>query len=200
MFRALLSTTLLAFACAGCGNSNPPAGAQAARMTIKGADGRTFEPLSPGGQSASVLLFVLQDCPICNAYAPRVRGLASQFALHGVRFYLVHVDPAITSDEAAAHAKEYGYPFPVLIDRRHELVRRLGIVAVPTAVVLGPDGSVRYKGRIDDRYFALGKPRQAATTDDLRHALAAVVEHRQVTSVRTRVVGCSVPELSARDR
>jgi hypothetical protein len=97
--------------------------------------------------------------------------------------------------EAAAHAKEYGYTIPVLVDRHHDLVRRLGVVAVPTAVVIGPDGVVQYKGRIDNRYFALGKPREAATTDDLRTALDAVTEHKPLTVARTKVIGCAVPDL-----
>lgn len=154
-----------------------------------------FRPLDPAAHSASVLLFVLQDCPICNGYAPRLQRLASQFSARGVQFYLVQVDPMLSGADAAAHAKEYGYTVPVVVDRRHELVRRLGVVAVPTAVVIGPGGAVCYVGRIDNRYFALGKPREAATTDDLRAALVSVLEHKPLTVARTKVIGCAVPDL-----
>ena len=195
MFRFSSIAILIAGSVVGCGHARLPQAAQPDRVAIAAIDGRILHPLDPAGHRASVLLFVLQDCPICNGYAPRVQRLVSQFSARGVQFYLVQVDPMLSDAEAAAHAKEYGYAIPVLVDRRHELVHRLGVVAVPTAVVIGPGGAVRYEGRIDNRYFALGKPREAATTDDLRTALDAVIEHRPLTVARTKVIGCAVPDL-----
>ena len=196
MIRTVLISLLLAPLCAGCADGTRPQNAQAESFTVRAADGSAWQPLTVGpGQSASVLVFVLQDCPICNGYSRRLQQLAAQFWPRGVRFYLVQVDPLLTDAQALAHAKEYGYAMPVLVDRRHELVRKLGVVAVPTAVVVGSDGAVRYKGRIDNRYFALGKSREAATTDELHNALQAVVEHRPPPVARTRVVGCAVPDL-----
>lgn len=195
MTRTLL-IGLLAIVSSGCESSAPSRPSRAAAITVDTADGRACTPLTLSqGQSAAVLVFVLQDCPICNGYAPRIRRLVSQFSPHGARFYLVQVDPALTDAQALAHAKEYGYSIPVMVDRRHELVGRLRVVAVPTAVVLGADGTVQYTGRIDDRYFALGKPREAATTNDLSNALTAVVEHKPPAVARTKVIGCAVPDL-----
>jgi peroxiredoxin len=195
MFRSLSIAILIAGSVVGCGHAGSPQVAQPDGVAIAAIDGRMIHPLDPAGHTASVLLFVLQDCPICNGYAPRVQRLVSQFSARGVQFYLVQVDPMLSDAEAAAHAKEYGYTIPVLVDRRHELVHRLGVVSVPTAVVIGPGGAVRYEGRIDNRYFALGKPREAATTDDLRTALDAVIEHKPLTVARTKVIGCAVPDL-----
>lgn len=164
-------------------------------LNITGTDGRRYQPLDASGRRAAVLVFVLQDCPICNSYAPQVQRLATEYAGRGVPFYLVQVDATLSDSDAAAHAREYNYRIPVLVDRRHDLVNRLGVRAVPTAVVLGDGGDVKYQGRIDDRYFALGKSRQAPTTDELRQALAAVAEGKPVRVARTKVVGCAVPDL-----
>ena len=84
-----------------------------------------------------MFVFVLQDCPICNGYAPQIQRLASEFSSQGSRFYLIHVDPMLTLDGARKHAKDFGYSIPVLIDAHHELVARLGVIAVPTAVLFG---------------------------------------------------------------
>ena len=195
MFRSLSITILLACAVVGCGNVGSPHPTQPDRLAVAGIDGRVLHPLDSAGHHASVLLFVLQDCPICNGYAPRIQRLVSHFSPQDVQFYLVQADPMLSDTEAAAHAKEYGYAIPVLVDRRHDLVKRLGVIAVPTAVVLGPGGVVQYKGRIDNRYFAIGKPREAATTDELRIALDAVIEHKPLTVARTKVIGCAVPDL-----
>ena len=82
---------------------------------------------------------------------------------------------------------------PVLIDRRHELIRQVGPRPVtPEAVVVAPDGTLAYRGRIDDLYAALGKRRYEATTHDLRDALDAVLAGKPVANPREPAVGCAI--------
>ena len=64
--------------------------------------------------------------------------------------------------------------------------------SVQVAVVLDKSGSVRYRGRIDNFYADLGKPRRAATTHDLRDALDAVVAGRAVAHPETTPIGCFI--------
>lgn len=168
-----------------------------ASIQIQGIDGKTYEPLMVAPHRAAVLVFVLQDCPICNGYAPQIERLAAESLAKDVPFYLIHVDPAFTPDDARKHARDYGYTIPVLIDRRHELVRRLGVRAVPTAVVLNSQGQTEYEGRIDDQYVALGKARNVVTSHDLHDALAAVLAGKPVAHPRTHAIGCAVPDLPA---
>jgi thiol-disulfide isomerase/thioredoxin len=169
---------------------------QPARVQLTGIDGKTYEPLEVTGHKAAVLVFILQDCPICNTYAPLVERLADKFGPEETAFYLVHVDPTLSTEDAKKHAADFKYKIPVLIDRNHALVQRLKILAVPTAVVIGADGQVQYKGRIDDHFFALGKSRNQATTSDLQDAIEAVLAGKPVKEPRTRVIGCAVPDLS----
>lgn len=168
---------------------------QPASIRLAGIDGRNYEPLSLSGHRAAVLVFVLQDCPICNGYAPQIERLAAQFTPQGAAFYLIHVDPTLTVEAARKHATAYGYSIPVMIDSRHELVGRLGVVAVPTAVVLGSDGQVKYQGRIDDQYVSIGKARNVVTSHDLRDAIGATLAGRPVRQSRTKAIGCAVPDL-----
>jgi hypothetical protein len=58
--------------------------------------------------------------------------------------------------------------------------------------VLDTRGAIKYRGRIDNFYAALGKPRQRATSHDLRNALAAVVAGRTVEPPRTEALGCYI--------
>lgn len=166
-----------------------------ATITLPGIDGKSYQPLSLAGSRAAVFVFVLQDCPICNGYAPQIQRLASEFSSQGSRFYLIHVDPMLTLDGARKHAKDFGYSIPVLIDAHHELVARLGVIAVPTAVLLGADGTVKYQGRIDDQYVAIGKARNVVTQYDLRDAITALLNGKPIEKSRTRAIGCAVPDL-----
>jgi thiol-disulfide isomerase/thioredoxin len=166
-----------------------------APIRLTGINGKAYEPLTVAPHRAAVLVFVLQDCPICNGYAPQIQRLAAESRAKDVPVYLIHVDPALTPDDARKHARDYGYTIPVLIDRRHELVGRLGIGSVPTTVVLNDRGETQYEGRIDDQYVAIGKARNVVTAHDLRDALAAVLAGNPVAHPRTRAIGCAVPDL-----
>lgn len=192
--RALTLLFVLVSASATMVTAETPTTAPASPQ-LTAIDGKAYAPLTVPPHRAAVLVFVLQDCPVCNGYAPQVERLAAQARERNVPFYLIHVDPALTPKDARKHAADYGYTIPVLIDRKHELVSRLGVTAVPTAVVLDDRGEPRYEGRVDDQYVSIGKARNVVTTHDLRDALAAVVAGKPVAPPRTQVIGCAVPDL-----
>jgi peroxiredoxin len=169
---------------------------KARRLQIAGVDGKALHPLEVRQSKASVVIFVLQDCPISNKYAPEIQRLADEFEKKEARLFLVHVDPELTDRDAAKHAQEHQYKLPVLVDRKHELVRALGAKMAPEAFVIDRDGKVRYRGRIDDRYVALGKPRHEVQRRDLRLALDAVLSGGTVEVRETEAIGCSIPELN----
>ena len=72
-----------------------------------------------------------------------------------------------------------------------------GATITPQAVVIRPDESIAYRGRIDNFYAALGRPRRVVTEHDLRDALDAVFAGKPVPKPETQAVGCYIPELSA---
>src|SRR5207248_11130504 len=63
---------------------------------------------------------------------------------------------------------------PILLDPHHELVGRTGATVTPEAVVIGTDGVIVYRGRIDNLYVEPGKKRSSATRHDLREALESI--------------------------
>jgi hypothetical protein len=165
--------------------------------TLEFADlaGVPHRPLELQANRAAVVIFVLHDCPISNRYAPEIQRLADEFASKRVPFYLVHVDPQLSTADAKKHAKEYRYKLPVLVDRRHDLVKHLKATTAPEAFVIGAENKVLYRGRIDDRYAAVGKPRSQVQRQDLRLALSAVVAGKPVEVAETKAIGCYIPEL-----
>ncbi|MCA9149311.1 MAG: redoxin domain-containing protein [Planctomycetales bacterium] len=139
---------------------------------------------------AALLVFFLQDCPIANAYAPRIERIHQSYGPRGIRCLLVQVDARATIDQLRKHAVAYGLTMPVMHDRQHELVKLAGATVSPQAVVIDATGRVRYSGRIDDQYVELGKKRPAATRHDLTDALESVLAGREVQPPTTRAVGC----------
>jgi peroxiredoxin len=156
---------------------------------VKDIAGIAHHPLAPEDKVASVLIFYVQDCPICNSYAPEINRLAAAFT--NFAFYIVQVDPELKLEAAKEHARQYALRPPVLLDPGHELVRRARATVTPEAVVIGKDGIV-YRGRIDDLYVEPGKKRSSAMSHDLRDALETIQSGRGVKPKETKAVGCLI--------
>lgn len=147
-------------------------------------------PLDLGDKAASVLLFYWQDCPISNSYAPEINRL--YMAYTNFAFYIVQVDPGLTTAAAKEHARKYDLRAPVLLDPQHRLVKLARATVTPEAVVFGKNGEIMYRGRIDDLYAALGKKRAVAVEHDLRDALDSITAGNAVRKPETVAIGCLI--------
>ena len=163
-------------------------------VSLDDLDGRAHSPLVLAGAKANVVIFITNDCPIANSYAPEIQSIISDYSPVGAAFFLVHVDPDITAEKAKKHAYDFGYACSILRDPLHRLVSKLEADITPEAFVLARDG-VAYRGRIDDLFEDLGKKRRKARTRDLRDALEAVLAGKAVVNPKTTAVGCYIPEL-----
>jgi len=171
-----------------------------ARVIVMAAVAAAQTPNAPFGPSehTRALVFIASDCPISNGYAPEIQRICRDFARQGVRCTLVYEDHGITPAAVQAHLAEYRYQdIATIVDDSRSLARRAGATVTPEAVVLDTRGEIRYRGRIDNFYAALGKPRQRATTHDLRDAVGAVVTGRKVERPRTEALGCYITQNGA---
>ena len=144
------------------------------------------------GARAIVLFFITPDCPVSQGYVPEMNRIRADFAARGILVYGVQSDLAAADTEVRRHVEEFAYAFPVLLDRRHELVEHVDAEITPEAVVLTPSGEVLYQGRIDDRIPAIGVRRPRATRHELRDALDAVLSGGTVARTGPPAVGCFI--------
>lgn len=159
-------------------------------VAVADLEGRWVRPLGAGAGGVRVLVFVSNDCPIANRYAPEIRRIAREYGRLGVGFWVVHPLADETEASIREHTREYGLPGTVVRDPERRLVGLLGIRVTPEVAVVDGEGRLRYRGRVDDRYPALGQKRAKATRRDLCEALDAVLAGREVAEARTRAVGC----------
>jgi hypothetical protein len=162
-------------------------------------DGRELGPARDPSVKAIALIFILPECPICNAYIPELNRLHQSFVTGGVQIILVHADAATTAEEARQHAREYKIELPVVLDPHHAWVKKAGASIAPEAAVFSPAGKLLYRGRIDNQYAGLGKRRAVVTSQDLRDALEATIAGQEINEPRTEAIGCPIPEYSRGD-
>lgn len=172
-----------------------------AAVTVVDVDGVKRQPLNIEKGREAVLFFVTHDCPISNSFAREIGRICSEYGPKGADCTLVYVDPTLSDERARAHAAEYGHGgYPKIVDRKHELVRATGVTITPEVAVVKADGTVVYRGRIDDSYAALGQPRRAVTSPDLRNALDATLAGKPAARAETKALGCYIPDLKVLGR
>jgi hypothetical protein len=153
------------------------------------------DPFQPApGTKATVLLFVSSTCPVSNRYAPDLRKLNDEYVKAGVAFWLIYPDPADTPDEIRGHVAEFKLPGTPLRDTKHDFVKRAGATITPEAAVYNSRGQLTYRGRIDDRYTAVGIERSAPTRHDLADAIASTLAGKPIKDNRTQAVGCYIAD------
>lgn len=151
---------------------------------------------APDDTVATALVFVTHDCPIANYYSGEIRRIAEAFEPKGIRFALVYPDPDLTVETIRQHLDEYGHDeLTAYADPQQHIARAVGATVTPEAAVVLKDGSLVYRGRIDDLYADFGKRRRAPRHTELRDALSAISQNREVPTRQTKAVGCYIPPL-----
>ena len=170
------------------------------RVQLRDLNGRTIAPFTPSGP-ASVVFFVATDCPVSNSYAPEIQHVCRDYGPRGVECSLIYEDvdthpsPAPLDHEVRTHLREYGYlGFTAVVDRDRVAATHAKASITPQAFVIDRSGEIRYRGRIDNLYAALGKTRQQVTSHDLRDALDAVLAGGKVPRPETEALGCFITD------
>ena|ERR1051326_8119878 len=170
------------------------------RLEVRTIDGRAWRPLEPGG-AANVLFFVATDCPVSNAYAPEIQRICAAYQPKGVQCALIYEDAGVTAREVRAHLDEHRYSgITAAVDGDASLAARVNATITPEAVAIDRQGAVRYHGRIDNFYAALGRARQVVTEHDLRDALDAMLAGRTVAKTATEPIGCFIVPSNQRSK
>lgn len=192
LFGWTVAGALAAAAGAGPAPALVPA---ATAVELLDLSGRAVRPLDRGGARAVVFIFARSDCPISNRYAPELRRLHDRFSAGGIAFWLVYTESRESGEALTRHHREFVYPFGALRDPEHALVRMAQATVTPEAAVFLPlpaGPRLVYRGRIDDRYLALGRARAAPTTRDLEGVLEAILAGRPVKTRTTTAIGCFI--------
>jgi hypothetical protein len=117
--------------------------------------------------------------------------IAKEYGPKGVTF--VGLCPTdLGPAEVGKHAKEFALGFPIYKDEKFAAVYALKAKSTPEAFVLDRHQILRYRGRIDNGYYARLKKNPQVTSHDLRNALDDLLAGKPVREPSTPPVGCSI--------
>lgn len=203
--------TLLALAVL-LAQANPPAlaaGSAAPDFDLPGVDGKRYALKDFASSKVLLVLFNTVHCPTSQKYEERIGRLVGDYRDKGVGVAVISPsDPlAVRPDELGytdlddsfesmkLRAKDRKYNYPFLYDGETQAASRAyGPAATPHAFLFDSERKLRYAGRIDDNDAP-----ERVKSHDLRNAIEALLQGRDVPVAQTRPRGCSTKWSTKRD-
>ncbi len=149
------------------------------------------------GSKAVVLVFLGNDCPVGNLYAPRLVELNREFRKQRVVMLGINSNAHETAQDVAKYAREVGIDFPILKDPSNLVADSALVERTCEVVVLDGFARIRYRGAIDDQYQQ-GKSKDAPDHNYLRDALSALVSNQPIKVTATKVAGCLLDRVAVK--
>ena len=146
--------------------------------------------VSAGKVQPAVLVFLDTACPVATRYVPTLNALHAEARANGVALYGVLSNPAITWRASAQFVDDYAVTFPVILDSAGDLALRLGPRVMSEAFVISTADRIVYRGRIDDRFAAVGRLRTRISSHDLGTVIEAMAGGGRPEPYATEAVGC----------
>ena len=118
-----------------------PARVSTPAFTAVDLNGRTWTSVDFAGKVV-VLNFWATWCPPCKEEMPSLQTLHDISDSHTLVLAVNVNEPAA---RVARYAQSTGLSLPIVLDPKSEMVRRFGVTAFPTTVLIGPEGQARWR-------------------------------------------------------
>jgi peroxiredoxin len=157
------------------------------------SDGTTVSLADVADAPVLLVAFLCKHCPYVIHVQDEFARLASEYQERGVAVLGISandptVSPADTPDGLAAQKREVGFTFPYLFDADQSVAAAYGAACTPDFFVFDDRRTLVYRGRMDASRPNQGEP----TGADLRAALDALLDGREVSADQAPSMGCSI--------
>jgi peroxiredoxin len=169
-------------------------GKPAPEFSLPGTDGRTYSLADVSGPNGTVVVFICNHCPYVQASIARLVEDANLLAKDGVKFVAiasndVEAFPEDSFVNMKTFAEKHALPFPYLFDESQNVARAYGALCTPDYFGIDKDGSIEYRGRLDE-----GKkdPPPPGAKRELLAAMQLIAKKGQRPGEQIPSVGCSI--------
>ncbi len=146
------------------------------------------------GEKGIVVMFICNHCPFVIHVNPQIVKLAKEYQKKGLAFVAISSNDVENYPQDAPHlmkekAKEEDYTFPYLYDKTQEVAKAYDAACTPDFYLFDSDMILVYRGQLDDSRPGNGLP---LTGTDLKNAMDAVLNGKQVDSDQKPSLGCNI--------
>jgi len=143
---------------------------------------------------ALLVMFICNHCPFVIHVREQLAQLGRDYQAKGVGIVAINSNdvanyPADSPEKMKQDAANAGYTFPYLYDETQGVAKAYRAACTPDFYVFGPGRRLAYRGQLDESRPNSGIP---VTGKDLRAALDAVLDGRDVADDQLPSMGCNI--------
>lgn len=165
----------------------PNIGSTIDSFSLPDINGKTQSLRELSGKNGAVVVFLSAQCPVVKGYVSRINELAAGYQSKGINFIGINSNATEDLNWVKSNAAEYGYKFPVLIDKGNVLADKLGATVTPEVYYVDPNGKLLYHGAIDN-----DRSGKNVTETFLKAAFDASLNGKKIERTSANAFGCSI--------
>ena len=171
-----------------------PLGTPAPEFSLRDTVSGDTVSLTDCGGKALVVMFICNHCPFVIHIQDGLVSFGNDYRNADVSVVGISANdarnyPGDAPDKLAAMARRMGYAFPYLYDETQVVAKSYTAACTPDFFVFDADRALVYRGQFDD---SRPSNRIPVTGNDLRAAVEAVLNDRQVSSAQKPSIGCNI--------
>ena len=170
-----------------------PMGTPVSDFSLPGIDGKTYTLDSFSDAKILVLVFMCNHCPYVQAVIDRLIALQADYKDKGVQFVGINANesdnyPEDGFEKMKEYTDSWGLNFPYIRDESQKVAKTYKAQCTPDMFVFDQERKLAYHGRIDDNW----QDPENVTKNEMREALNALLEDREISLPQKPSMGCSI--------
>ncbi len=171
-----------------------PLGTPAPSIELPSLDGTTVTLDDFSDADALLVMFICNHCPYVRHVEKELSSLVTEYqerglAAVGISSNDVEQEPEDTPEGLREQVDRVGFTFPYLIDESQDVAKAYKAACTPDFFLFDGDRKLAYRGRMD---ASRPKNDEPVTGEDLRQAIEAVLEGKQVSGEQLPSMGCAI--------
>jgi peroxiredoxin len=139
------------------------------------------------GKNGTVVVWLSAQCPVVKAYKDRINEIAADYQAKGINFVGINSNATEDLTWVKSNKTEFGYNFPLLIDKGNVLADKWGASVTPEVFYLDAKNVLLYHGAIDN-----DRSGRNITDQYLKTAFDSALTGKAIAKTRANAFGCTI--------
>jgi peroxiredoxin len=167
-------------------------GATVENFSLTDTEGATKSLNELRGKKGTVVVWLSAQCPVVKQYKDRINEIAAAYQSKGISFVGINSNATEDLNWIKSNKAEFGYNFPVLIDKNNVLADKWGATVTPEVYYLDAKNVLLYHGAIDN-----DRAGKNITDQYLKTAFDSSLSGKPIEKTRANAFGCTIKRAGA---
>jgi peroxiredoxin len=167
-------------------------GAAVESFSLPDTEGKTLSLNDLKGKNGTVVVWLSAQCPVVKAYKDRINEIAAAYQAKGINFVGINSNATEDLNYVKTNMAEFGYKFPMLIDKGNVLADKWGATVTPEVYYFDAKNVLLYHGAIDNDRSGKNIQEQY-----LKTAFDSTLSGKKIEKTRANAFGCTIKRAGA---